>query len=165
MDRIQKLKELLKEKIPHNSKVGNKKLKEIFDKLSNGKEEIEKNQLIIFFQVFYEHFGLQNKIGYYEYDEKRAFEVDSYGYSKNGYWPEWKEKDALEYILEEISSNKKMIEDKLNYHQFRKAFLIVMLYAKNFYQFELSSAFQITKLTMVKDDPYKRKEISLRKNK
>ena len=70
-----KYEELLKEKLTSNEEIGNTKLKEIYNSLSEGKEEIKKETFLEFFKAYLDHFKFPIDHRYTKYDQKKVFKV------------------------------------------------------------------------------------------
>ena len=109
--------EIGKLKLVKNEKIGNKKLKSIFDELSHSKEELSVSECSDFLNKLADAFNFYKEITTYKYkDEKKALKD----------WREIPKKTKMkmvDYVLKE----KLKIKAKLNYYQFQNAFVIFLL--------------------------------------
>ena len=156
--------EIGKLKLVENEKIGNKKLKSIFDELSHSKEELPISECSDFLNKLADAFDFPKEITTYKYkDEKRAMQT-FYEYPK-----ETKMK-MVDYVLKE----RLKIKANLNYYQFQNAFVIFLLgqpknphhypyYLKNHPIFKLGKKLEFRQFTLGESNIFKDKILTKKK--
>ena len=71
----EKIKKLITEKLSTKEKIGNKRLKEIFNILSDQRVEVSSEKIFKFFGVYLDHFNLASKYEYLSFDNGNPFVI------------------------------------------------------------------------------------------
>eukprot|EP01091_Cochliopodium_minus_P001386 TRINITY_DN1124_c0_g1_i6.p1 TRINITY_DN1124_c0_g1~~TRINITY_DN1124_c0_g1_i6.p1 ORF type:complete len:381 (-),score=100.27 TRINITY_DN1124_c0_g1_i6:4-1146(-) len=143
---------LLQEKFSKDSKVGNKKLKEIFYILSNNKEELDLPTFKEYLEEFFSHFKLKLQHIIKKYESKEAA-LKIYR----------RPKEELVNSIIDVQNQIKMKGKTISYYQFRKAFLLSLFRFETITPFTLTKSFQFSKMTLKPDDIFKEHLINQKK--